>query len=164
MDAEPEFSEMDVYDRVLSENLTSFKKRNIETAVFGDIFLEDLRTYRENQLKPLGLKAHFPLWKEDTKSLINEFIDLGFKTIVTCVSENHLDKSFAGRIIDKDFVKDLPKGVDPCGENGEFHTFVYDGPIFRNPILFNIGELTYKSYKNENNPELTNGFWFCDIT
>jgi uncharacterized protein (TIGR00290 family) len=159
----PEFPEMEVYDRVLTVNLASFKKQEVDTAVFGDIFLDDLRTYRENQLKPLGLKAHFPLWKEDTNSLIREFIDLGFKTIVTCVSDNHLDKTFAGRIIDKEFIKDLPNGVDPCGENGEFHTFVFDGPIFKKPVNFTIGEITYKKYDNDEDKHLENGFWFCDI-
>lgn len=92
------------------------------------------------------MKAVFPLWKENTANLIREFLDLGFKTIVTCVNEMYLDKSFAGRIIDKDFIKDLPENVDPCGENGEFHTFTFDGPIFKNPISFDIGETIKKGY------------------
>lgn len=159
----PEYSSIGVYDKILSEKLEQYRKQDIEVAVFGDIFLEDLKKYREDQLAKVGLKAHFPLWKQDTSELIKEFIDLGFKTIITCVSEKHLDKSFVGRVIDKDFINDLPKNVDPCGENGEFHSFVFDGPIFSNPLAFETGEKTYRKYENENDDELNNGFWYCDL-
>lgn len=159
----PEFCPMETYDKIITQSLSAFKAEGIEHTFFGDIFLEDLREYRENQLKKTGVTALFPLWKRDTKELINEFIDLGFKTIVTCVSEKFLDKSFVGRVIDKDFVRDLPKNVDPCGENGEFHTFVFDGPIFNESVDFTIGEKTYKKYENSEDPHLENGFWFCDI-
>jgi uncharacterized protein (TIGR00290 family) len=113
------------------------------------------------------MEGIFPLWKINTADLIHEFLDLGFKTIVTCVNETYLDKSFAGRIIDRDFIKDLPKNVDPCGENGEFHTFTFDGPIFKNPIDFAIGETVKKTYpKPKSNDNEENGeyvFWFCDL-
>lgn len=143
-------------------------------AVFGDIFLEDLRKYREDRLAEQNLTAYFPLWKRDTTELIHEFIDLGFKTITVCVKASLLDESFVGRIIDKDFLKDLPSGVDPCGENGEFHTFVYDGPIFNEPIHFNLGEKVYREYQAPKNKEdncflnekpvsKEMGFWFCDL-
>jgi uncharacterized protein (TIGR00290 family) len=159
----PEFCDMEVYDKMLSEKLIELKTEQIEHTFFGDIFLEDLREYREKQLQKVGIRASFPLWKKDTSKLIREFIDLGFKTIVTCVNEKYLDASFAGRIIDKKFVEDLPANVDPCGENGEFHTFVFDGPIFKDPINFTIGEKTYRKYENEDEPHLNSGFWFCDL-
>jgi diphthamide synthase (EF-2-diphthine--ammonia ligase) len=107
----------------------------------------------------------FPLWAESTKKLINEFTGLGYKTIVICVSEKFLDKSFAGRIIDQDFIKDLPPNVDPCGENGEFHTFVFDGPLFKRKVDFKIGETVYRKYepaKDEKGP-FASGFWFTDL-
>jgi len=142
----------------------------------GDIFLEDLRQYRENQLAKMGFEGVFPLWKIPTQDLIQEFISLGFKTIVVCVNERYLDKSFVGRIIDHKFIDDLPDNVDVCGENGEFHTFTFDGPIFSAPIQFEIGEIVYRKYekpKNENSSDTAcdtsasdafdYGFWYCDL-
>jgi uncharacterized protein (TIGR00290 family) len=148
------------YEKRMSEKVKQLKADGFEYAAFGDIFLEDLRKYREQQLEKLNIKTVFPLWKKDTKCLINEFIDLGFKAIVVCVNANFLDKSFAGRIIDKDFIKDLPKGIDPCGENGEFHTFCFDGSVFKHPIKFSIGEIVYKEYNSDG---MKSGFWFCDL-
>src|SRR5205085_4509603 len=103
------------------------KEKGISHSIFGDIFLEDLRKYREDKLAIAGVQCVFPIWRINTKELINEFIDKGFKAIVVCINEKFLDKSFCGRIIDKDFIADLPPTVDACGENGEFHSFVYDG-------------------------------------
>lgn len=158
---------MDEYNKAMTNTLQGLHNQGFTHAVYGDIFLEDLRRYRETQLAPVGLKAHFPLWQKNTTELLLEFIDLGFTTIVCCVKSDLLDKSFAGRIIDKDFVKDLPKGVDPCGENGEFHTFVIDGPIFKHPISYAIGETVLKAYNapkdDEPSAASTIGFWFCDI-
>jgi uncharacterized protein (TIGR00290 family) len=129
-------------------------------------------------LAELNLKGIFPLWKIPTHKLIRDFLDAGFKTIVTCVNEKYLDKSFAGRVIDEDFLKDLPSNVDPCGENGEFHTFVFDGPIFSKPIEFIKGEIVYRKYespkekddstydcgeKEEKENPFVNGFWYCDL-
>ena len=130
--------------------------------------MEDLRIFREEKLKPFGIRCHFPLWKRDTKTIINEFIKLGFKAIVICIKSDLLDKSFVGREIDEDFINDLPKNVDPCGENGEFHTFCYDGPIFKKPIKFNIGDKILREYKApKQDDQLTDngtiGFWFCDL-
>lgn len=176
----PEMPTMEAYENVMRETLTELKHNGATTSAFGDIFLEDLRTYRETKLSELNLKGYFPLWKMPTDQLIREFIDLGFKTIITCVNEKYLDKSFAGRIIDADFLKDLPENVDPCGENGEFHTFVFDGPIFKHPIPFEIGEVVHRKYTPakkeddssydcevkdkdvEENPFDT-GFWYCDL-
>jgi uncharacterized protein (TIGR00290 family) len=148
------------YEKRMSEKVKQLKADGFEYAAFGDIFLEDLRKYREQQLEKLNIKTVFPLWKKDTKQLILEFIDLSFKAIVVCVNANFLDKSFAGRIIDKDFIKDLPKGIDTCGENGEFHTFCFDGSVFKHPIKFSIGETVFKEYKGD---RMKSGFWFCDL-
>lgn len=159
----PEFSPMEIYDEILSNTLPELKREGIKTSIFGDIFLEDLREYREKKLEGIGMNAEFPLWKRNTSDLIHEFIDLGFRTIVTCVSEKYLDKSFVGRVIDESFINDLPENVDPCGENGEFHTFVFDGPIFNNSIPFRVGEKTFHKYENEKDPHLEYGFWYCDL-
>ncbi|UWX60258.1 diphthine--ammonia ligase [Chryseobacterium oranimense] len=163
----PKEPSMHEYRDIMSKTMTDIQSLGITQSVFGDIFLEDLRLYREDQLTSIGMEAVFPLWKHNTTDLIHEFLALGFKTIVTCVNETYLDKSFAGRIIDRDFINDLPKNVDPCGENGEFHTFTFDGPIFRNPVSFEIGETVKKTYpKPKASPEEEDGeyvFWFCDL-
>ncbi len=176
----PETPTMEDYENIMKTTLIDLKNKGAVLAAFGDIFLEDLRNYREVKLSELQLKGLFPLWKIPTDQLIKEFIDLGFKTIITCVNEKYLDKSFAGRIIDHDFLKDLPENVDPCGENGEFHTFVFDGPIFKKPILFDKGKIVYRKYPQtktkdnstydcstteNDNPDdpFNSGFWYCDL-
>ncbi len=161
----PEFPTMEEYDTIISKELELAKNQGINTSVFGDIFLEDLRAYREKQLAKKGFKAEFPLWKRDTKEIAKEFIDLGFKTIIVSVDSRYLDKSFAGRIFDESFLTDLPANVDPCGENGEFHSFAFDGPIFKNSIQFEKGEIVYKEYKSHSkeNPDERFGYWYCDL-
>ncbi|MCX8533686.1 Dph6-related ATP pyrophosphatase [Chryseobacterium luquanense] len=163
----PKEPSMEEYSDIMSKTLNEIKSQGVTHSIFGDIFLEDLRRYREEQLQSIGMEAVFPLWKNDTTVLIHEFLNLGFKTIVTCVNETYLDKSFAGRIIDESFIKDLPENVDPCGENGEFHTFTFDGPIFKNKIDFEIGEIVKKTYPkpkvDDNDEEGEYVFWFCDL-
>ena len=156
----PEVASMEVYDEVVSGKMKELKEKHIEHAIFGDIFLEDLKKWRQEQLARVGMKAIFPLWKKDSHKLVNEFIDLGFKTIVVSVDTKYLDESYAGRIIDREFLEQLPSHVDPCGENGEFHSFVFDGPIFKKPVSFTIGEKLYKKYPShaKENGEC-NGFW-----
>ena len=107
----------------------------------SDIFLEDLREYRESKLSIVGMKALFPIWKRDTSELVQTFIDLGFRAYLSCVDAQKLGKSFAGRAVDESLVRDLPHGVDPCGENGEYHSYVYDGPIFCQPVYVQVGEI-----------------------
>lgn len=161
--AEPSMEE---YQEIMTKTMTDVQSQGITHSVFGDIFLEDLRRYREDQLQAIGMEAVFPLWKQNTTDLIHEFLDLGFKTIVTCINETYLDRSFAGRIIDEAFIKDLPENVDPCGENGEFHTFTFDGPIFKSPVQFKIGETVKKTYPNPKSDGDDEGeyvFWFCDL-
>lgn len=164
----PEQPTMEVYEQKMTETVTRLKNEGFTHSAFGDIFLEDLKVYREQQLGTLGIKTIFPLWKKDTKKLINQFLDLGFKTIIVCANSKYFNEDFVGTIIDKDFIKNLPKGVDPCGENGEFHTFCFDGPIFKNPIEFSLGEKVYREY---NAPKTDNsicssdkyGIWYCDL-
>jgi uncharacterized protein (TIGR00290 family) len=166
----PEMPSMELYEKVMISTLEGLLALGVTASIFGDIFLEDLRKYRDHQLAKIGLKGVFPLWKVDTGKLVSEFIDLGFKAITTCVNDNFLDKSFVGRIIDEDFIKDLPSNVDPCGENGEFHSFVFDGPIFKTPVMFVKGEVVYKKYSapiqdqdvHKGGP-FENGFWYCDL-
>lgn len=142
----PTMPTMDAYDAMMAKILTELKNEGIEYSIFGDIFLEDLRKYREDRLSEVGLKGVFPIWKRPTKKLAREFIDLGFKSILVCIDETYLDESFCGRMIDDQLLKDLPAQVDPCGENGEFHSFVFDGPIFEKLLEFSIGEKVRRTY------------------
>ena len=141
------------YEAKLEEKLRFYQNQGVSHVAFGDIFLEDLRLYREKNLARIGLQGLFPIWKRDTTELMREFLDLGFRAIVTCVDTRVLDASFSGREIDDSFLADLPNSVDPCGENGEFHSFVFAGPIFRNQIHFEAGE---KVIRDEY-------FCFCDL-
>jgi uncharacterized protein (TIGR00290 family) len=161
----PSSSDMQAYESVMDTAIQDLKSEGIFDCIFGDIFLEDLRTYREQKLEEVSISAHFPLWKEDTLKLVNEFIDLGFKTVVVCVDSSKLGEEFVGRVIDKQFLTDLPENVDPCGENGEFHTFVFDGPLFSKPIDFQLGEKVLKTYesKNKDGETINYGFWFQDL-
>jgi uncharacterized protein (TIGR00290 family) len=168
----PEEPSMLEYESRMKENLEKLKEEEFTHAFFGDIFLEDLKKYREEQLAKVDITAVFPLWKRDTVELMHEFIDLGFKTILVCIKAELLPQEFAGRIIDKEFLKDLPKNVDACGENGEFHTFVFDGPIFKNPVNIKTGEKVFREYKAPKDekdncftkrPASSMGFWFCDL-
>jgi len=162
----PEEPSMEEYDQQMQQLVDQLKADGYTDCGFGDIFLEDLRTYREQQLE--GITCHFPIWKRDTKALIHEFIELGFKATVVCLNSELLDDSFLGREIDHQFIQDLPVNVDPCGENGEFHTFCYDGPIFSYPVSFTIGEKVLRKYKKpkqdaETESEAYGGFWFIDL-
>ena len=141
--------------------MMDLKSQGITHSIFGDIFLEDLKKYREERLKEVDLQGVFPIWKQDTLETVHEFINLGFKAITVCVDAQKMDKSFVGRIIDEEFLKELPEGVDPCGENGEFHSFVFDGPIFSQAIKFEIGEKVKREYNK--GAEFENSFWFCDL-
>ena len=140
------------YESRMRDVLLAYQGKDINAVAFGDIFLEDVRRYREEKLAQIGMEAIFPLWKRDTTELIRSFIDLGFKALVTCVDSKVLDSSFAGKVINYGFVSSLPPHVDPNGENGEFHSFVIDGPIFRKKINVSPGEVV-----------LRDSFYFCDL-
>jgi len=155
---------MEDYNRLVSEKMNFFTEQGIANCVFGDIFLQDLKTYRETQLETVGIKAHFPLWERPTSEIIQEFFDLGFKAKVVSINANLLDKSFAGRELNQSFIDDLPKDIDVCGENGEFHSFVYDGPIFKKTIPVTVSGIVKKEYKSTENKEWDSSFWFADLT
>jgi uncharacterized protein (TIGR00290 family) len=156
---------MEEYQAKMAETTQPLIDSGVEYSIFGDIFLEDLRKHREERLAEVGMKGVFPIWKRPSLELLDEFWDLGFKTIIVAVNGNVLDKSFCGRILDRDFVKDLPKTVDPCGENGEFHTFVFETPYFKSPIKFDMGETVDKTYhfKNSDGDDLTSTYFFTDL-
>lgn len=140
----PQKSDMQTYEDRMESALRAQIELGISTVIFGDIFLEDLRDYRVENLKLLDLNARFPLWKKDTRQLADSFIQQGFKASVAVVDTNVLDASFAGRPFTTEFLNDLPANIDPCGENGEFHTFAYDGPIFDFPIEHSMGEVVLR--------------------
>jgi diphthamide synthase (EF-2-diphthine--ammonia ligase) len=133
--------------------MEGYYSQGYRKVIFGDIFLEDVRTYREENLGKVGMEAVFPLWGKDSRDLADAFIEGGFKAITTCVDSQVLGKDFAGRGYTKRFLEDLPPGADPCGENGEFHTFVYGGPIFNREVPFSPGEIVLRD----------NRFFYCDL-
>jgi len=142
----------DVYETRMAEAVSPFRERGMVHFAFGDIFLEDLRAYREQQLMQANMTALFPIWKVNTGELAKRFVRDGFRAIAACIDPRKLDKSFAGRELNASFFQDLPTDVDPCGENGEFHTFVFDGPIFRKAIAVRKGPVVERD-----------GFVFCDL-
>jgi len=133
-----------VYESRMAEAVLRFRSRGVMHFAFGDIFLRDLRTYREEKLLSEGMTALFPLWDVDTRELARRFLAAGFRAFTVCIDPRKLDKSFAGRELDQAFFNDLPPTVDPCGENGEFHTFVFDGPIFSRPVDVTLGEVVQR--------------------
>ncbi|GGI57905.1 hypothetical protein GCM10011444_22140 [Winogradskyella haliclonae] len=165
----PEQPTMLIYEQKMLEVTSQLKAKGFTHAAFGDIFLEDLRTYRDTQLQKQKLQSIYPLWKKDTKTLIKRFLELEFKTVIVCANSKYFDESFVGTIIDQHFIDNLPKDVDPCGENGEFHTFCFDGPIFKNPINYEVGEKVYREYNTPKRKEdsvcasAKTGFWYCDL-
>jgi uncharacterized protein (TIGR00290 family) len=141
-----------IYEARMEEALRTYLAQGVRTVAFGDIFLEDLRAYREKNLARVGMTAIFPIWKRDSRELIRYFHANQFRAIAVCVDSKAIDPSFSGRELDDSFFRDLPPTADPCGENGEFHTFVFDGPIFQSPIPVRTGEVVNRD-----------GFIFCDL-
>ena len=142
----------EIYERAMGEAFIRLREGGVRRVAFGDLFLADVRDYRRRQLEACGLEGVFPLWGKPTAALARAFVDGGFRARIVCLDPAALDVSFAGRTFDDGFLADLPEGVDPCGENGEFHTFVFDGPIFRRPLAVSVGEVVERD-----------GFWFCDL-
>ena len=141
-----------IYEARMEVALRVHYVQGVRKVAFGDIFLEDLRAYREKNLARIGMTALFPIWKRDTRELIRFFHQQRFRAIAACVDTKVLDPSFASRELDESFFHDLPPHADPCGENGEFHTFVFDGPIFQSPIPVRTGDVVNRD-----------GFVFCDL-
>ncbi|MGI4759506.1 MAG: hypothetical protein ACRYF0_02280 [Janthinobacterium lividum] len=169
----PEMPGMAEYDQALLASFGALREAGVGAAVYGDIFLADLRAYREAQLARAGLRGEFPLWQRASGDILREFWALGFRAIVVCVNDRYLDASFCGRLLDEAFVRDLPPGVDPCGENGEYHSFVFDAPYFSAPVAFAKGELVRRTYTPPagtaaspapaDNDPFAAGFWYCDL-
>jgi len=172
----------DEYIAALREKLASYQARGVAHVAFGDIFLEDLRQWRETLLRESGMSGVFPLWKEDTRRLAGAFVAQGFKAVTCCINDPQLSRDHVGRPLDQAFFDSLPNGVDLCGENGEYHTFVYDGPIFKHPVRFTNGDIVYRpiqppaadktnekstgpriSVPSTSAPGSTKGFWFADF-
>ena len=146
-------SSNDDFDLRMKDVLLKYKAQRVSSVAFGDLFLEDIRKYREERLASVKMKGIFPLWGRKTATLAHDFIRAGFKSVITCVDTQQLDQSFCGREYNAQFIADLPKKIDPCGENGEFHSFVYDGPIFKKPLVFQRGEQVTRDER----------FRFCDL-
>lgn len=145
------------YEAVMAEAMADCAARGVERVVFADLYLEGIREYREENLQDTPLSGHWPIWGRDTETVAAEFLEAGFQAIVVCVDDERLGETFVGREFDRDFLADLPEEVDPCGENGEFHTFVYDGPVFDSPLPVGTGERVTR--------ELGDGtFHYCDLT
>ena len=146
------FASNDEYESKMAEAFIAFRNQGVRRVVFGDIFLEDLKDYRDRFLTQLGLTGLYPLWQRDSRTLAREFVELGFQAQTACVSTRVLDSSWTGRFFDHPFLDGLPANVDPCGENGEFHTFVFDGPGFLEAVPIRRGEVIERD-----------GFAFCDL-
>jgi len=138
---------------MIREILERYRSQGVALNGAGDIFLEDVKKYKDDNLARIGMKGLYPLWKRDSGQLARKFIGLGFKTVITCIDSTLLPKEFAGREFDESFLAELPLGVDPCGENGEFHSFVYDGPLFNERVRFEKGEIVLRD----------NRYYFCDL-
>ncbi|MGH2403237.1 MAG: diphthine--ammonia ligase [bacterium] len=140
------------YEARMEEAFEVYRQQGIRAVAFGDLFLADVRKYREEWFSRIRMQALFPIWHQDTLGLAKAFIDLGHRAVVTCVDGRVLAPTFAGRLVDHRFLRDLPKAVDPCGENGEFHTFVCTGPLFRREVDVDIGEVIQREV-----------WHFCDL-
>ncbi len=148
----PQSASNSVYEARMEAAFALFRTHGVTTIAFGDLFLEDIRRYREQWLARTGMTPIFPLWHRDTGALARRFIDQGFKAVLTCVDTRVLDRSFAGRDFDHALLADLPPTVDPCGENGEFHTFVSGGPIFHRDVPLQRGDVVQRD-----------AWCFCDL-
>lgn len=161
------------YQQKMSACLLAHKARGVTACAFGDIFLEDLRRWREENLARIGLRGIFPLWKIDSGELMREFIARAFGSVICCANDAYLGEEAVGRNLDAAFIASLPAGVDPCGENGEFHSFAFAGPVFKRPVKFKVGEKVYRPVEVTHpgdstdvcpsGPGRTKGFWFCDL-
>lgn len=140
------------YETKMKDKMMQYKNEGVLSVAFGDIFLEDLKKYREENLSKIEMKGIFPIWKRDSNELAHSFVDSGFEAVVVCVDTNVLDKKFAGRTFDAPFLSELPSTVDPCGENGEFHSFVSAGPMLKGKIAVTVGETVERE-----------GFAFADL-
>jgi uncharacterized protein (TIGR00290 family) len=148
----PKGASNEIYEEQFKRALLDCKARGVKHVAFGDLFLQDIRSYRENLVNGVGMECLFPIWGKDTRKLGKFFVDSGFKAVICCVDPAKLAMEYCGREFDERFLSDLPQNVDPCGENGEFHTFVYAGPIFDREIRIRVGDIVRRD-----------AFYFADI-
>ncbi len=158
----PDPCPMEKYDAIMRKLVDELKAQGITHMAYGDLFLEDLKNYRESKLEGTGIEPLFPLWLSDTTELVHEFIELGYLAKVVATDDAKLDPSFCGRNLDKSFIQDLPQHVDPCGENGEFHSFVYGGPIFQQTLAIQAGDNVQKHYGSDDD-SFKSSFHFCEL-
>jgi uncharacterized protein (TIGR00290 family) len=162
------------YQHRMAVCLRAYQAQGVSACAFGDIFLEDLRQWREHNLAQLGLRALFPIWKTDSHELLREFLRHGFGAVVCCASDAWFNEDAVGRPLDEAFIQALPPQVDPCGENGEFHSFTYAGPIFAQQVQFRLGERIYRPLDSPvataanggartADAPIVRGFWYCDL-
>lgn len=144
----------EIYESCFNDGLSEFSESGIKNIIFGDIFLEDVRDYRLKQMDKIGMNCIFPIWHENSTKLAKRFIQLGFRAKTICIDSEVLPGKFAGREYDRDFLSELPENIDKCGENGEFHTFTYDGPYFKNTVECKTGEIVLRNSR----------FYYCDLT
>ncbi len=159
----PNMPDNATYEKTMTLKFRNLKKEGISISIFGDIFLEDLRKYREKQLANTGIEAEFPLWKRDTVEIAREFIASGFRAVIISANEKYFNPQILGAEYNEEFLSALPREVDPCGENGEFHTFVYDGPGFKNAVKFSKGTVVSKYYASPDGGEGSIRFSFLDL-
>lgn len=150
------------YKAAMQRQMEQFKAQGISASLFGDLYLEELRKNRQRNCNTAGIKAVFPLWNLPGKAMMEEFLRLGFKAIVTCIDHAALDDSFVGRIIDAEFLQDLPSNVDICGENGEYHSFVFDGPIFKHPVQVRVRRKYWQDYPNPEGCAVSR-YWYVEL-
>lgn len=168
----PDTPGIKAYNETMDLHMSIFREEGITHAIYGDIFLEDLKSYREARLKEVGMKGEFPLWGRDTTEVMSEFLNLGFRSIIVCSKEEI--NAFTGKLLDLSLLATFPVGMDICGENGEYHTFTFAGPIFKEVVPFKIGEKVYKEFEKPKDPndncfsKATNvaekeGYWYLDL-
>jgi uncharacterized protein (TIGR00290 family) len=157
--------EMAGYEQAMQQAVDHFKAQGVVHFIFGDIFLHDVKSYREQKLRPHGITVVEPLWGKTSAEIMTEFLASGLQTIVVTTTADILDQRYIGRLIDKDFIQDLPPGVDVCGENGEYHTFCYAGGMFRNPVPFALGGPFQKSFpiKLSDGSTQNYAYWFANL-
>ncbi|MFD2909103.1 diphthine--ammonia ligase [Flavobacterium ardleyense] len=158
--------ELKNYDEKMAEVVTHFKKQDVSSFIFGDIFLSDVKAYRESKLNPLGIEVIEPLWDKTSNQIMNEFLLSGIKTKIIVTDASKLDSKYIGKIINQDFVKSYPEGLDICGENGEYHSLAYDGPLFKAKVDFKISGITKIShdFKLDTGETKTFYYWQAELS
>jgi uncharacterized protein (TIGR00290 family) len=161
-------SSNNTYEKRLARAMELVKAANIHHIIFGDLFLQDLRQYREVSMQKLGMNCVFPIWQMPPGLLMKDFIEKDFKAITCCIDAAKLPKEFIGRRIDQSFLNNLPAGIDPCGENGEYHSFCYDAPCFNNPVGVEKGRIYFKPLElktmdKAGSNSVVQGYWFCEL-